>query len=736
MPKNILFNFINHPTTNSVDLFARGVTLVRATNREGQPYFRLDLELEREIIISDAGKNYKLKDHHISIYQEEHRSISELSQYHYTAYFEDNEGSRFQLHVYFDGDDNPATAPAFSRISGSGEQTRVSAEALHESFIDLAFHYSRALIGSARIRLIDTVQELESVYKRLDQEIWEQAEAVTLDKINEILAVLHGLKGLVRHNHYEKSHRFFERACATLRQRMVASAASATLVSDATPAAPPPAAESAASSMADMLPPAALISEPSTSAASVLPEPLEDKLNGLLSRFAALPNFSVVPEERTGFFVNELAQIVTNSYELFLLLEDETTLLAPTLIARLHKLQSDLQKVAEIVIPRLLLGQKFELIDRLPSFHYQITEKFLILALRLGKADLLNYVLTHGDFAINSLPLKADGKIYASAVQYCFAHADKPSMVECLAVLIRNGASILVNDESGLPLAYALLSAGAHPLKAVLYLPGIPEKTITSISFYKQLIASLNRYLSQPGVTEEMRATIEREIGVYQLELDKISNAPEDSSLQQSVTTLAKKYSSKLFIEDIKRDPRCRSMLGIILIHKECLYSKLTPAEKRKFAQQSKLFVEDVDQVLDDLDLDHMTYEEALKYTYAFLEKCIVLVQKVTDLVDVQSELRKKSHIDTVSKRTKQMRNQEEKLLKEINVLQKELWPKSLIEWGKFCDTLDEMIQTLKELREAIATHGFFSEGAASTEVAAAVPPVAPEEHEGALGCG
>ena len=153
MPKNSLFNFINHYVLPSTQPVIEGSALILATNMQRERYYRLELDHSSNIKVD----GYRLRDHHISVYE---LKISEAQgQYHYTAHFMDDDDKEYQLHVYFNANDDMTKPPVFSIKNDMGTFHPIAVDALNEQFVRLARSSCKKLTTTLRKQLTFKVQE-------------------------------------------------------------------------------------------------------------------------------------------------------------------------------------------------------------------------------------------------------------------------------------------------------------------------------------------------------------------------------------------------------------------------------------------------------------------------------------------------------------------------------------------------------------------------------------------------
>src|SRR5436190_22646762 len=114
MARNVLFNFIELYLTDPQSPLPNCQQLERNFTKEGREYYRFGLPHKHPVVFQDEPYRYTLLNHHVSVYQTECKANPFLSQYHYTAYFKDQDEAQYQLHVYFNDKNEMTTEPVFS----------------------------------------------------------------------------------------------------------------------------------------------------------------------------------------------------------------------------------------------------------------------------------------------------------------------------------------------------------------------------------------------------------------------------------------------------------------------------------------------------------------------------------------------------------------------------------------------------------------------------------------------
>ncbi|HHT0593334.1 TPA: hypothetical protein ACTXXA_002246 [Legionella anisa] len=666
MAKNTLFNFLFKNAT-TVQL-PQGHKLVLGTNKESQNYYRIECPEQVNVVVKDKENEYELDNHHVSVYQNEYRDNPKLSQYHYTAEFTNRLGGRYRLHVYFNAFDNLLPNIAFEKETNNGYEL-IDSKDLKKQFIILALKHTAPLIKNLRQQHNETIRVLEARYNEYDErlaELFDSRKEDTIEALKITKAacdVLRELIPLVRSSNYAKVLRFHEIAAHFLReQRSIQIAAGATSrledlhhtsidahedISSRTEA-PRPAVSAVEAPAADVtfsqagvvatVDDAALpkmkknASKKSNTRAT---HKLDLELKKLSSECAKLSEY---PKEVQ---TKKIEQLLSKTYAIGLIYEHQIKLKH---LQQLQKIRRDLHKLGASLLPNLLLSKQFELAGLLTSFHHLLRdEKYLGLALQTRNSELLDFILEYSDIDVNNQPVTVHKTSYHSAVHACFyEHSSSTSMIECLSVLIKHGASLFVpdNKNKGLPIAYSILSGNTHPLFKALLINR--DKTIDSIDFLKNLTILLHAYLERHDLDIAESSSIELEIKSFEVQLEALQNPrrsePSSRYLMKNVNHLEEKYFGSL-LSKLKKEPE------IIAINQElhkaisALTSKLTRAQRRQGNIAANNKIGNMDKLLEGLDLSNLDFDFIKAAVLEKLNNHLQIIEKKSQLIDVQKEI-------------------------------------------------------------------------------------------------
>ena len=698
MAKNTLFNFIRYYLAHSPTFsFPNCTKLTLDTNQEGRHYYRFDLQIPREVFFSDKAHAYELTNHHISVYETENNNDCSLSSSHFTFYLCDEKKAEYRVHVYFDAQGALTQAPIFSVYKEETERYYpIPSEELNEEFIEFARTYADPIIGELRNQLSKKIKSLEESYRTLEKRASDLSKqlddnlgeyVLALDKIQKTLSLL---CPLVRHDYYDNIAIFIKRLKINIEQLTERNAIKQV------PHKKEPSNEGPSASITQ------ISMFPSKRQARRNQSRRKERATSSMELGKELELLSAFFEQRNEQSTEEQVRILNESYErineISLLLDATTKTRLFKDLKNLKLLHGEILLAGENLLKHLINTAKYDLAGQLRGFHHLLNEQFFCKALKSRNHALLDFLLIHGDFRINNQPVKIGEKLYSSAVHYCFSHNSKnTAMVNCLSVLIKHGASVLVKDDKGLSLAQAVISNEEHPLRPAF--TANKEQTLDSIPFYKQLRASLNCYLKANNSEEKEKAAIDRCIAVCSLAIERqISHRGYAEATIQNIKEKGEALRKKHLVGNLKE------IKANLLEDKDILSSYLTLQKaynaykkrlpKSKFKEEANNRLEGLE-ALDKL-LTNVAKELAQDNQFKTLKReAIKLINEKTDfyhssrrLLEVEKSLqttRGKGHI------------------KKLLIEQRELMTQ-VTEYHKRHDpacTLEELAQSEKEIKQA-----------------------------------
>lgn len=704
MVKNVLFNFIELYLAKSKITFPNCQRLERDFTKEGREYYRFELQHKYPVKLHDEHHRYKLINHHVSVYQTESQANPFLSQYHYTAYFEDEDGTQYQLHVYFNDKNEMTTKPVFSICQGIDSFIPLESGQLHEDFINLACANAKPLIKTIRKQLTDRVKELETRYKTLDNQASILSASLPdnyenyITKLTEISETAKLLIPLASHERYQNHQKFIQRMITAVIEQykhMRDDETSNHAPSQETQPSPLEEGKKSNDEAANQTPSQPVKSEKTSKKEKVkTPSVFDQAVLEIATQFNKL---SCDNEEVS---TTRLGDMLARVNELSLELDERDTVVSLDSLATLKNLHQKLHETGEKLFVRLLMSGKFKLAERLPPFYY-LLDNYLDMALQTRNHQLLDFILKHGDVNINNQEVNVKGKVYPSAVHCCLGCDTKTTpMVDCLSVLIAHGASVFGNDDNGLPIAHTILLTQNHPLKKAF--TANREKTIESIPFYKQLISILKLYIAEkqpsqkPGSTSKkvVEAIAHYQEAIEELQRVIIPSNPSEKRLKSRLETFTDKHDTAV-MEKIREDAEVIALKKKVQIAVNAFHKRLDYRQRVSLARVGAQNLENVDKTLEYFGIKFDNFQEVKQITIDFLQHTLVLTAKQSDLVDLQKKIRgfqlkpgtpPKSYTDLLS--------EQKELLAEIGVMEK----KFALEDIEKVKSLDVTLKSLSDL--------------------------------------
>ncbi|STY31111.1 coiled-coil-containing protein [Legionella wadsworthii] len=699
MAKNTLFNFISR-ADNTIQLPSE-YQLALDSNREHRDYYRIECPKINNFILKSKEDEYMLDNHHVSIYENENRENPNLSQYHYTAEFINLQGERFRLHVYFNSFDVMLPNISFEKKSLVGYQ-KVEKTELEDQLIVLALQHTKPLMQSLRQQHNERIKTLEAQYHVCEEQLSEFFGSKENHVAEELMlaeracSILGELTPLVRSPNYQKLLRFHQISARALHEYQLLEVSS-----------PNPSEAEHRKSEVDRSFDAAInesdsihsqeievieeiakaptLQEPSTPPKEKMVEniaqtqadtsstnPKAPRQNKLYRELQLLNlQLEKISKESEKVQAKELESLLAKTYEISLTFERQ---MKPKDLQQLQRIRQGIHKVGASLLTSLLFHNQFDLAASLTSFHHLLrAEKYLNVALQTRNSGLLDFILQYGDIDVNHQEVTVRKKQYQSMVHACF-YEDRPnqSTNECLSILIKHGASLLIPNDKGLPLAYSILAAEAHPLCKALFMNR--DKTVESIDFIKNLLRLLKASSHREDLNAEEAQTIHKEIDSLTVQLNGLQNAqlenPGSRYLMKQMHHLEEKFQGS-FISKLKKDPEIVALNRELQKEVGLLNQKTTKAQQRRGRMIVANNMEHLNKILDNIDLSDLDFDSLKKSTLENLRSTLQLVHKKSRLIDVQQEItRFPLHSARGNKRYRDNLKEQEELIKEIKELE------------------------------------------------------------------
>jgi hypothetical protein len=657
MPKNILFNTISYLQSKQLmPDFTNNVVVTKSQNKEGISYFRFELSSEKRTEYTIENEIFILNSHHLSIYENEDFNNAKLSQYHYTAYFND----RYRLHVYFNGKDELEIPPIWEMKIENNQYTKLDADHLNDFFLSLVNQNSIAIIRELRKSRANLFKELQDNYSEKEKQASELSKNLEsqakeylekLEEITELLSVLEEISygntykaigNLIRHIHQDVEKQFLQTSIQTAHEYEE---------------------EPCYSEKMDMF----SFFQPQEKQKISIQKNLDEEILSLeksVEIFKALP-FASLDEK-----VSQLNSIDLKQKEIELLVTEKNYTASHESLRRLHELGNLIQQLGKTLLGQtLMLYPANNSVEKLTYFHQYLQIEHLIVGLKVNKSNLLDFVLTHGKFAINSQPLVIDNKTYPSALHFCVEnHSEKTPKSDHLLVLLKHSGCLIRQCQDGLPLAHVILSDYFHPLKPILFnYIHAGEKTK---AFYASLISAIQIYRSHYATSEKLRDELNKAIADYS------NHTQYFKTNDNGIINFHEKQINAKHGKAVKQLPQGWEAIyddvpELTEKWKEIEKLKHSCFEKLSIQQQRAAMKRDNDvtsSLFDNTSCDQETIEEIKKSGVEFLDKQIQFLQLKLELLDIDNELSKapkKKRCKHLNNRRIQIINEQEKLVQQ-----------------------------------------------------------------------
>jgi hypothetical protein len=508
---------------------------IHKLSKEQHNLFILQLKRDgKEQVFSDQDQPYRLIGHHLSFYEIEDDKQPFLSQYHYTAYFRDKNNEEYQLHVYINGSDKLVMRPILTKI-GHGKVEL--SEEFSANLKEMAIKHSAPIMAQLRQQFNNKIKTLADEYKNLEAQLSALSVALSANKkkylalLDVVCTQLETLIYFKEDEQYEALLRLFTviKAKLTMPSAVQSEAKEAPSQTSVQASSIPEALEGLDPKRPAKKPFADLVVAVSAS---------HDEYLKLMKDDATLEI------QLTGFL--ELHKI---THEALLSIDD---IEFENSLAHLHTLNQFLEKCNALgvkLLEAMLVNKRYDLANTLRQYTPALAERMAKFAFRTGNGALLDFLLTHHVFSINTFVM--DG---LNPIQYCLKfHTEKTPKNAVFSVLIKHKAALQLEDEEGLPVVFQFLTEAK-------FTEGVDSfSTLLSNSYdtgerkalYKDAIRRIDAYLA----THELDAAKKTKIEIFlaRLELSIPMLTPIASVLEKRLVTSTHNYVVNLprFLKDL-----------------------------------------------------------------------------------------------------------------------------------------------------------------------------------------
>jgi hypothetical protein len=721
MKINKLYNFIRGEVdsllTNTLHMQVTNFTL--KVNKAGVncAFYELPLNVRKELKFTNA-KTYKLLNHHISFYAVQKDNDPNLSQYHYTGYFAGEDNLRYQLHVYFDNNDQPVR----STLSANDVEQGFDKDDINRS-TRFALANCSNVMADIRRKHDESVTILETDYNNIEKDLCllsEDSAKPAIEYQEKVDAILNILKALTNY-HYDERYKHL----LCLFENMTKLGVEIPNTSPAVTIAQPEVKKYDDTSIDQTL--SIVVSKPR----------LQARIRDALAISKKLLK-TKLPAQKAELLLELYEKINT----LFLLAEDDKFLVTAYDLQQINSLFIDNKKSIENFLLVALMHKDFENIKPFRGVIKFFPLNWLPLALKTANEVMLDFLLEYGNFCLNTITVSGN----LNAVQYCYKQGKK--LLGCLTVLIKHKASLLSNAEDGLPIAHHILADKYHFFRSAL-LQNF-DITLGSKKFYKSLIYQLEICLSDLALLDSAKAKILSCINIYNLDLMHVTTHGKEKAylrLSSVAQEIALNHNDiKPHVTTLENDPECQRKA-------QALHRAIAEFKKNMRSSASyKLNLKSLDIQKKLSDLLKMTENrlrmfgpEAIKQGYIeSINEQINVLRSIQELNIVQEKLKnpgqlynkqKVTEFNELKKREQELRDEIEPTVEKYDYL-KNATPENLDNLGnsKILKTLAEFQADVTNLIECLQlitnipkgtslldssprqTHGFFTSSDSSLD--------------------
>lgn len=599
---------------------------------------------------------------HLSVYEMMDSTHPQLSEYHYTAYFA-NKDNLYQLHIYFNAQDDLTTAPQLSlkQVTSPHMCKIVDTQLLKDFAAEKIFSFMmpfRKLHNEQIAKDIEIYQTIEKELQELSADL-EKNYHPYLKKINEVISFLNGMIPYHYDNYYQSVLDLFMQIKLCLQMQKRASV-------KVGKAKQPPIffQEDLASHKLETL------------SAQIVEKKPKKTLLCLLNK-AQERYLEFCRAKKNTAADKELVKLINESYEcvqeVFGLSTDKNYQTNVNELNDLRCLMQKNQQARQKMLEGLLIGKNFTLAEELightkdegmllPQF---LAVKLIKLALHTADSLLLDFLLKHSHYPINTYEIA--NKL--SPVMFCFTKNTpcKP-MVDCLAVLIKHGASLMgIEPQSKLPVAHVILTNPQNPLRKALF--DNKNFTVVNPQFYATLIHHLEKAV--PPKNRLRNTLIKQFLEQYHQAKEQLSDksAIHKHQIKNAVDVKERMINfltqEELFMLTMDNDILEKKLQ---LIHLEQNYLDLLPMrQKISVRRESIHFLDKINELLRYRPIK--TMEKLKEETLRELDNQIEVVCKAIGLHSLRQEIIKNNKLNSRGRMVRKLAGKQKELLEEIKTL-------------------------------------------------------------------
>lgn len=647
MKPNTLYHFIHREIVSRPGSAPGTRVFAAKTSKEGKSYLLSELPLPRAIVIAVGQQKYSLNSHHLSIYSLQDDNNHTLSQYHYTAYFRDKKNNAYQLHAYFNQNDQLAAPVVLTLLNEIENNAPVTlGKELIQLFTQLAISQTTPVIAALRSDQQTVLAALKKRFDTLEQQLTNLSIDMVQNKNNyliilaEAITVLDSLSAYTdEEQNYASILKLFRLIRTNLDTPVLATATQEEVATST----------DTAQEQDEPAPVKRSNKKPVS--------PLIGQATNTFTRYQAALSKASSPQKVAG-----ILEMNRHVGDLLIAADDPGYTITALDYQHITSFLSAYKQAGKQLLSRLLMNNEFELAAQLRQLVNPAPTELVTLALKTGNAAMLDFLLEHGAFAINTFIVQDQ----LTPVLYCFEKSQNTAAVvamnKCLSVLLKHHASLMVNTADGFSVAYHIAVNPSHPL-----LPALRDTFIDSaaLAFFENLVQSINNYLAAGNVSADIsnRLKNDKKQFVVQIETLRAGKGLSTSTQKASLSIINNAIadvSQNLSLQNMQARLRLDSDYLKIDACFNAVAEKLPARIKNQCTKKGLEIIKNIDFST----LTFASYEDFKSQAIEETRTAIINFERMNALNDVQQRIRRSG---LSRKEMIACRKLEQELIAEIN---------------------------------------------------------------------
>ncbi|WP_133137954.1 hypothetical protein [Legionella rowbothamii] len=486
--------------------------VVNVVQKKNKDFYIFELGVTQDI---QVGK-YKLSAHHISAYKDHEFGINSDSQYHYTAYFTDEQHHEYCLHAYYSSNDALIVKPLLSKKVGEQYEI-INSDDLEVEFKHIANLYVRDWVSSVRNSQKQLIAKLKKEYEQCDA----YSTALSIDFQQNKEAYLDSLDGQIKKLEeqmlYVNDPHPLKRTGQLLKDIMDSISNNVQTEDDLEI----PVNEEPPHEPDDII----RFFSASAQKKSKVPQKkltFPHELTKLQQAFEKLP---VIDQE----LINALPELYREILTLQLYLHTYKTSYEE--IKQLQSLTKQVESAGHKLLERVLLRNEFTAVRQLNVFHNNVSKSIINLALT-QRPLLLDCLLEERILPSDFSNFTVSKQEYKSFLDYCFKNASNKTTNLFEVIIKHNPLLLLDRDANQLPYAATLLlQQENHVFWRVLEKHS--AKTIENTAFLRRLNQIILQQSNQANCPKKICSQINKLVSENLQRIKKLEKKPMFDSLVQ-----------------------------------------------------------------------------------------------------------------------------------------------------------------------------------------------------------